>query len=122
MNNVIDHVAEATIKLWKKIKNRLLPTPNKFHYVFNLRDVSRIFKGFCQIEKPTVKNCVSLGKSGISSEVFLIGLWRHECERVFVDKLIDNEEKKELMKYIVDGSHENFSDKSKEIGEHLDTK
>lgn len=26
-------------------------------------------------------------------EVYLIGLWRHECERVFIDKLINNKDK-----------------------------
>jgi dynein heavy chain len=27
-------------------------------------------------------------------ELFLIGLWRHECDRTFVDKLISNADKK----------------------------
>lgn len=26
-------------------------------------------------------------------ELFLIGLWKHECERVFADKLLNNKDK-----------------------------
>jgi len=26
--------------------------------------------------------------------IYLIALWKHECERVFVDKLINNNDKK----------------------------
>ena len=40
-----------------------------------------------------IKNSSKL-KDKIKSELFLIGLWRHECERVFEDKLINYGDKK----------------------------
>lgn len=53
----------------------MLPTPAKFHYVFNLRDLSRIWEGMLTIKGPECKNLETL-----------IKLWRHECLRVIHDR------------------------------------
>ena len=88
---------DATITLWEQIKRRLLPTPAKFHYIFNIRELSRVFQGICTVaqahEYLVIKNTTQL-KEKIRQELFLIGLWRHECERVFEDKLINYADKK----------------------------
>jgi dynein heavy chain len=119
---IIETIATATIKLWSKVKNTLLPTPAKFHYVFNLRDVSRIFKGMCQVTSKTILDCSSIGKAEIKPEVFMIALWKHECERVFVDKLIFNKDKEQIINFINESCLENFSQYESEILEKLSTK
>jgi dynein heavy chain len=40
-------MTEATLKLYDFVIKSLPPTPSKFHYVFNMRDLSRIFEGLC---------------------------------------------------------------------------
>jgi len=62
--------------VWQKTKQRLLPTPANFHYVFNLRDLSRIWEGMLQI-----------GTGQCPDVSTLLDLWCHELQRVVYDKL-----------------------------------
>lgn len=63
--NVVDFVSKLfplTRILWQQTKLKMLPTPSKFHYVFNLRDLSRIWGGMLKIEGPQCKNVETLLK------------------------------------------------------------
>ena len=76
----------ATIELWNRVKAKMLPTPAKFHYIFNMRELSRVFQGVLLSPKSTILNG---GQQTPSDEqpVNLLRLWKHECGRVFEDKL-----------------------------------
>lgn len=88
---------DSTIAIWDAVKRRLLPTPAKFHYTFTLRELARVFGGiFAVANKPeykVIQNCLNI-KEKIRPELFMISLWRHECQRTFVDKLINMNDKK----------------------------
>lgn len=73
----------ATLKLYTEILTTMPPTPAKFHYIFNLRDLSRIYEGLC-LSTPEL----------VGSIGGLVRLWRHECLRVFHDRLTTAEDKK----------------------------
>lgn len=91
----------ATSELFLKIKESLPRTPIKFHYVFNIRDISKVFQGFCQLTPGKFQNKESL-----------IKLWRHECIRVFADKLLSLTDKNIVNKIIEDNINRNFADQA----------
>ncbi len=55
----------------------LPPTPSKFHYIFNLRDLSRIYNGLCLTTPDRFE----------TPDQFL-RVWRNEVTRVVFDRLI----------------------------------
>eukprot|EP00471_Norrisiella_sphaerica_P006901 CAMPEP_0184484204 /NCGR_PEP_ID=MMETSP0113_2-20130426/5915_1 /TAXON_ID=91329 /ORGANISM="Norrisiella sphaerica, Strain BC52" /LENGTH=4710 /DNA_ID=CAMNT_0026865073 /DNA_START=240 /DNA_END=14372 /DNA_ORIENTATION=+ len=83
-----DTITQATIELWNQCKLKMLPTPAKFHYIFNMRDLSRIFGGMLQSPAADKdENPVTADKDTT------VTLWKHECERVLCDKLVELKDK-----------------------------
>ena len=113
---VVGCLTTATIALWKTMKNRMLPTPAKFHYIFNMRELSRTFQGILLTPIETIQsgggfraNMQSPPTLNLTPAGVLFNLWRHECERVFGDKLTNNKDKDMFTKFLMDNGEEYFS-------------
>ncbi|KAM4844901.1 dynein axonemal heavy chain 2 isoform 2-T2 [Thomomys bottae] len=79
-------VTEATLDVYNTVVQRFLPTPAKIHYLFNLRDISKVFQGMLRANKNFHDT-----KSSITR------LWIHECFRVFSDRLVDSADMEAFM-------------------------
>jgi dynein heavy chain, axonemal len=70
-------IVQMTLDLFKIATIELPPTPSKFHYIFNLKDLSRTYAGILLTSPANFKDPRQLAR-----------VWRNEFMRVFCDRLI----------------------------------
>ncbi|XP_015413618.1 PREDICTED: dynein heavy chain 11, axonemal [Myotis davidii] len=72
---------QAAIAVHAMMARHFIPTAVRFHYLFNLRDLSSIFQGILFASPECLKGSNDL-----------IRLWLHESSRVYGDKLVDTKD------------------------------
>mmetsp|Transcript_14531 Transcript_14531/g.44899 ORF Transcript_14531/g.44899 Transcript_14531/m.44899 type:complete len:1962 (-) Transcript_14531:344-6229(-) len=94
-------IALATIGLYRSVLDTFLPTPEKSHYQFNLRDVAKVVQGALQADKQHFDTSQSI-----------IRLWCHECMRVFSDRFLQDasEDTARFMDMVNVSMKQNFED------------
>ncbi|XP_049855418.1 dynein beta chain, ciliary-like [Schistocerca gregaria] len=92
-------LVKAALALHQKMAAMFLPTALKFHYIFNLRDLSNIFQAMLF----TVADC-------LPNQNELIRLWMHEATRVYGDKLVDNSDIESFNKILHDIVKKSFEE------------
>ncbi|XP_030593055.1 dynein heavy chain 10, axonemal isoform X2 [Archocentrus centrarchus] len=97
IQKVCDRVTSCTLELYNTIIKDMPPTPSKFHYIFNLRDLSRVYNGLT-LTKPDRFLTVAQ----------FVRVWRNECLRIFHDRLIDETDKTLVQGYIKNMIEEHF--------------
>lgn len=73
-----DELIKASVAVYQQVKTKLLPTPSKCHYTFNLRDMSKVIQGMIQMTYDKYTNVNDM-----------IKLWIHEECRIFYDRLVN---------------------------------
>ena len=99
----IEQVVSSTLKIHKFAISTLRPTPEKTHYIFNLRDFSRVILGVLLSTPESMEDLRAMKR-----------LWVHEALRVYYDRLVDDFDKSNLFNQIVgvtqECMNENFHD------------
>ncbi|XP_021325607.1 dynein axonemal heavy chain 12 isoform X2 [Danio rerio] len=103
-----NQIVSATLEVYQKAIENLLPTPAKSHYTFNLRDFSRVVQG-----------CLLLKKESLTNKRTMIRLFVHEIYRVFYDRLVDDQDRAWLFTLTSNIVKQHFKDNFDSVFEHL---
>lgn len=83
---VLGFAVESSIELFLTLSEVLKPTPAKPHYLFNLRDISKIFQGLYLVDNSQyAKGSSKIGRA-----------WLHETCRVMGDRITAHRDKDTL--------------------------
>lgn len=119
---VVNKLTEGTIALWRTMQNKMLPTPAKFHYIFNLRELSRVFQGILLTPTETVRTGGFRCENGLTPFTgggpTLLRIWKHECFRVFSDKLTNLKDKATFAGFMEAQLQETFGPEMAELTSH----
>ena len=86
VEKVAEYIITASCQLLERIRKGekcFTPSASKFHYQWNLREISRVIEGVLRTNNSFHKDVDQVYK-----------LWLHECNRVFRDRLIYAEDQK----------------------------
>ncbi|XP_032895202.1 dynein heavy chain 3, axonemal-like [Amblyraja radiata] len=102
----------ATTEMYTQAVEHFLPTPSKSHYIFNLRDFSRVIQGLLLFKS----DCVPQGTKGDHK---LMRLWIHEVHRVFCDRLVDSQDRKIFFQIVKNVVQTQFKEKINNLFQHM---
>jgi dynein heavy chain len=92
-------LTSSTLRIYHGVVSSLPPTPTKFHYIFNLRDLGRVYEGLCRATPDVISN---------SDQV--VRAWRNELTRIFCDRLTNEADLAMVNGFITAQIDEEFKD------------
>ncbi|CAL6039825.1 Outer-arm_dynein beta [Hexamita inflata] len=106
VRKLADPIISTLLDVHNKIVTEFPPTAIKFHYQFNLRDLTNIVDGLMKVKPEHMK-----------SPVVLTQLLVHECDRVYMDRLVDVPDRDKYKKAVNDIIVKNLTQVNIPVGE-----
>ncbi|KAH8316762.1 hypothetical protein KR074_004303 [Drosophila pseudoananassae] len=103
---VTNQIVSATQSIYKSVQSEIRATPAKSHYIFNLRDISRVVTG-----------CTLVRKESVNDKKIFVRVWYHEAMRVFYDRLVDDVDRQWMFDKLNECLKSNFKDKVESVFE-----
>ncbi|XP_033641711.1 dynein beta chain, flagellar outer arm-like [Asterias rubens] len=73
---LVSMIVNVTIEIQDRMRTMYLPTAERCHYIFTLRDIRKMFRNICISLRPN------------TTREKLLMLWRHECEFIYGQRLV----------------------------------
>ncbi|KAK6172547.1 hypothetical protein SNE40_016179 [Patella caerulea] len=95
---LIGLVVSVTVELQDRLRTMFLPTAQRCHYIFTIRDLSVIFKNVCLSLRP-----------GCSKSDLLL-LWQHECFWVYGHRMVNEVDIRRFRQALFTAVRKQFTD------------
>nr|KAJ3422321.1 Dynein heavy chain 7, axonemal [Polyrhizophydium stewartii] len=110
IRNLAFALVEGTMQVYQWAVENLLPTPAKTHYTFNLRDFAKVIQGLV-LSRP----------ANFAGTMPMVRLWTHEVYRVYYDRLVADEDRSSLFKFVMSVIRDKFEKEPDAVFAHVAT-
>ncbi|XP_071959570.1 uncharacterized protein [Antedon mediterranea] len=109
MKELMSMMVNVTLEVQGRMRSMFLTTAERCHYMFNVRELTRVFKNICLSLRP-----------GADLETLLL-IWRHECEWVYSKRLVSAVDVERYQQVFVTAAKKEFTSEEFEQEKQLPT-
>lgn len=119
VQSIVSNLVNISITIHKRTQYLFTPTALKFHYVFSMRDLTRIYRSLINTigvdNTGTNVNLVNFNGTVCSKPTDLIRLYIHEAFREYQDRLLDEYDCKVFRNFLHDTFKKDFEEFDDEL-------
>ncbi|XP_015758877.1 PREDICTED: dynein beta chain, ciliary-like [Acropora digitifera] len=98
IRDLLSAISHVTVELQDHLRGMFLPTAQRCHYIFTMKDLTMVFRNLCLTLRP-----------GCTPQELLL-LWKHECDWVYGHRLIDSVDRERFQQAFLTAAKKRFAD------------